>query len=70
MQAEGDRLTAERIMLHKTRADMAAQLARLKAIQVGSSPCFECARMNIYKVALEFMAPAGWLHALMTHRPG
>lgn len=33
MQAEGDRLTAERIMLHKSRADMAAQLARLKAIQ-------------------------------------
>ena len=40
MQAEGDRLTAERIMLHKTRADMAAQLARLKAIQVGA--CHPC----------------------------
>ena len=38
MQAEGDRLTAERIMLHKSRADMAAQLARLKAIQVGTLP--------------------------------
>ena len=38
VQAEGDRLTAERIMLHKTRADMAAQLARLKAIQVGTLP--------------------------------
>ena len=34
VQAEGDRLTAERIMLHKSRADMAAQLARLKAILV------------------------------------
>ena len=38
MQAEGDRLTAERIMLHQSRADMAAQLARLKAIQVGTMP--------------------------------
>ena len=38
MQAEGDRLTAERIMLHKSRADMAAQLARLKAIQACTSP--------------------------------
>ena len=37
MQAEGDRLTAERIMLHKSRADMAAQLARLKAIQACTS---------------------------------
>ena len=36
LQAEGDRLTAERIMLHKSRADMAAQLARLKAIQVNT----------------------------------
>lgn len=34
MQAEGDRLTAERIMLHQSQADMNAQLARLKAIQV------------------------------------
>ena len=38
LQAEGDRLTAERIMLHKSRADMAAQLARLKAIQVSTLP--------------------------------
>ena len=43
VQAEGDRLTAERIMLHKTRADMAAQLARLKAIQVGTLPPRRCA---------------------------
>lgn len=37
VQSEGDRLTAERIMLHKSRADMAAQLARLKAIQVSTN---------------------------------
>lgn len=37
LQAEGDRLTAERIMLHQSRADMAAQLARLKAIQASAS---------------------------------
>ena len=45
MQAEGDRLTAERVMLHKTRADMAAQLARLKAIQVGTLRPRRCARV-------------------------
>ena len=39
LQAVGDRLTAERIMLHQSRADMAAQLARLKAIQASAPPC-------------------------------
>ena len=52
MQAEGDRLTAERIMLHKTRADMAAQLTRLKAIQVARLPPCRCAGMTTSQVPM------------------